>query len=175
MNSPKLDLSTTRIFGECDEDIFEAMSLIGQEVYMSDDEDFESYQKLVLSGARKVKDSSLCYVGRTDDEIDFCYKHFILAEYAVFVKEVKKEKKLRPFKDLKEFRCATGRGIGDIVTFKRKDSATEYNLLFSGYSQRNDAFLLYIGQGSYSFEELMNDYLYYNGNYNEWRPFGVEE
>lgn len=171
MNSPKLDLSTTRIFGECDKDIIEAMSLIGEAVYVSDDENFEYYQKLELAGAKKVKGALCCYVALTDDGNLFCYKYFILAKDVKF----KGEKVLRPFRDINEFSRATGRGIGDIVPFKRKDSATENNLLFSGYSLNRDEVLLYLGQGCFTFKELCDDYLYYNANYNEWEPFGIEE
>lgn len=99
------------------------------------------------------------------------YDYFIPADRVVFIEE---GKKLRPFKDLCEFTGVTGRAVGNVITFKKKNSDTEYCLLFNGHAITKDGdVLIYLGAKYYVLKELCDDYLYYKDGV--WLPFGIEE
>lgn len=165
----ELDLSEVRIYSGIRDDAKDAMDLIGQEVYMANDENFSDYTKGELLAVRYGKDSTivkypfLCGFER--------YTHYM---YIILCKDAKfKEKELRPFKSVQEFIKEIECKIGDVITFKRKDLDAEYTMIFNGYVLvKGDALVVYLGAACYTLEELM-DYLYYKGG--EWHPFGIIE
>lgn len=162
----KLDLSGVRIYKK--EDAAEAISLIGQDVYMSNDEKFEYCYKNKLAGVQVMGYGIPPFLGDTGMGIEAC-KYLILEKDAKFMK-----KNLRPFKDVNEFITTTGRAIGNVITYKKKDSDAEYTVLFNGYVRINDNVLgIYLGGRSYTLKELQDDYVYLHAD--EWKPFGVEE
>lgn len=179
----QLDLKSTRIYENTMGDILCAFAHLGEEVYLSDDKSFNTFTKGKLIGVSYI----ICgvdynahnpwtkypFVGKSveDDGLEKSahYKYFILAEYAKF-----KEKKLRPFVSIQEFIERTECEIGNLITFKRKDHSTEYNMLFAGYALTEDGeVLIYLGAKYYVLGELMNNFLYYRDG--EWLPFGIEE
>lgn len=99
MNKP-LDLSGVKIFSNTKDDIIDAMDLIGQEFYMSDDKNFKNYVTGRLTGVQYSEDDDFSFLGKDEDSI-FSYIYCILAKDAKF----KEEKKLLyanyPF-DMKE-------------------------------------------------------------------------
>lgn len=168
----KLDLENVRIYTNAKCDIVDALDLIGEGVYLSDDVTFESYRKGNLLEVKYANDVTYPFLGGYEVG---SYKYFILAKDAKFVEE---EKILRPFKDVIEFRTVTGRGIGGVITYKKKDNDAEYTVLINGYVRINDNVLgIYLGRRSYTLKELRDDYLYLHVDVSssEWKPFGVEE
>lgn len=177
MNKP-LDLSRVKVYSNTKEDAIKAISLIGEKVYMSNDENFSDYTKGELLAVRYGKDSTIVkYPFLCGFEIYSHYMYIILCKDAKF-KEEEKEKILRPFKDVIEFRTVTGRGIGGVITYKKKNNDAEYTVLINGYVRLNDNVLgIYLGRRSYTFKELRDDYLYLHVDVSssEWKPFGMEE
>lgn len=166
----KLDLSGVRIYTNTKCDIIDAMNLIGEKVYLSDDVNFESYEEGNLEEVSYANDISYPFLGECG--IGAC-RYLILAKDVKFKKE-EKEKILRPFKDVNEFIITLGRAIGNVITYKKKDSDAKYTVLFNGYVRINDNVLgIYLGRRSYTLEELKDDYLYLHAD--EWKPFGIEE
>ena len=86
-------------------------------------------------------------------------------------KFVKKEKKLRPYKDISEFCNATDcKRIGvDIITVRNKNNKVESTLLFSGFCKN----VVHLGGYAILFGDLFRNYEFlYKG---DWMPFGVED
>lgn len=169
MDKP-LDLDNVRVYSGTKDDVIDAMSLIDQDVYMSDDADFEDYYKYRLIGIRLVEGDPYVFVGSDYD----AYKYFILAKDAKFKEE--KEKKLRPFKSVFEFNRETGcEKLGDVITFKMINGKFDETCIFTGYrflEEDNQTIILLGGMG-YTFKELKEDYLYLKDG--EFIPFGIEE
>lgn len=174
----KLDLKNTRIYSSTMGDILYALMHVGEEVYLSDDEDFNTFTKGKLIGVRYISDwaystyTEYPFVGSSVEDGGLVIsKYFILAKDAKF-----KEKELRPFKSVQEFIKEIECEIGDVITFKRKDLDAEYTMIFNGYALvkllKGDALVVYLGAACYTLEELM-DYLYYKDG--EWHPFGIIE
>lgn len=171
----KLDLKNTRIYSSTMGDILYALMPLCTEVYLSDDEDFNTFTKGKLIGVRYISDFAYStyteypFIGSSVEDGGLVIsKYFILAKDAKF-----KEKELRPFKSVQEFIKEIECEIGDVITFKRKDLDTEYTMIFNGYALvKGDALVVYLGAACYTLEELM-DYLYYKGG--EWHPFGIIE
>lgn len=175
----QLDLKSTRIYENTMGDILCAFAHLGEEVYLSDDKNFNTFTKGKLIGVSYIHGwndnawTKYPFVGKSveDDGLEKSahYKYFILAENAKF-----KEKKLRPFVSIQEFIEETEREIGDVITYKKKNSDAEYTVLFNGCVRINGNVLgIYLGGRSYTFEELKDDYNYYNAG--AWKPFGIEE
>lgn len=163
----KLNLENVRVYSRTKDDVKEAMDLIGQEVYMSDDEKFENqYYKNRLIGVRLVEDDPYAFVGSDFD----AYKHFILVKDAKFVGE----KKLRPFKDIEEFFKETGFDLGKTIRYRKKDSKDnrECVVIINGYLSDGQILL---GAFYYKLEDLFNYYEYYDSDNSEWKPFGIRE
>ena len=166
----KLDLRNVRIYANTKDDITDAINLVGEEVYLSDWADFRGYDKGNLLEVKYAHGVLYPFLGGYEVRP---YKYFILCKDAKF-KEEETPKKLRPFKDVEEFRTTIGCAIGNVITYKKKDSDAEYTVLFNGYVRVNGNVLgIYLGRRSYTLEELRNDYLYLCAD--EWKPFGVEE
>lgn len=84
------------------EDAAEAISLIGQDVYMSNDEKFEHYCKIKLAGVQVLGYGIPPFLGDIGIELE-AYKYFILAKDAKFKEEEKTENGIfRPYKNIEE-------------------------------------------------------------------------
>lgn len=93
------------------------------------------------------------------------------------VKEVKEEKKWRPFKNLEEFKTElNGIEYGDVVRFREKsDHAIKLYGGYLGHSEKDGQLLaLALGAFFYSPEKLFEDYEWQDKEGN-WQIFGVEE
>lgn len=168
----KLDLDGVRIYSNTKDDAKDAMDLIDEEVYLSNDANFRSYRKGYIAEVKYAND--VTYPFLEGNGIGW-FKYLIRAKDAKF----KEEKKLRPFESMQEFGKETGiEQVGDVITIKRKENVediipTEHTLLFTGFCAYSDEILdICLGCRSYTFEELKNDYLYLKDD--EWHPFGVE-
>ena len=169
----KLDLSGVRIYSNTKDDAKDAIDLIGEEVFLSDDASFKSYIKGNLV--------SVCYANgflhpfRGGNEWIGTYKYFILAKDAKFKDEDKGNKILRPYKSISEFCNETGcEEVGvDLITIRNKKRKQECVLLYTGYSE--DA--VHLGGYVLTFDCLLKHYEFYNkcGENGEWIPFGIEE
>lgn len=163
----KIDTKKSLILGIREKDT-EGLGL-GTHGYFSRYRDFRNYVEGNLDGFTRTEFMSIQEHSEGHFESQW-YDYFIPTYRVVFVEE----KKYRPFKDLKEFINTTGYEISDIVTFRRKrDSSTEYNVLFFGHLLVKGITVICLGSGCYSFEELLRDFLYYKDGV--WLPFGVEE
>ena len=165
----KIDIEKSTVYGTNDKDNVDLW--LGIKGYFSHYSDFEPYRKGELDGFTRSqcmtieKDPSGC-------SVEQWYNYFIPEDKVVFKEE--KPKKLRPFKDIEEFRCTLGCAVGDVITYKKRNRDTEYSMLFSGYALAKDGdVLIYLGAKYYVLKELCDDYLYYRNG--EWKPFGVEE
>lgn len=175
----KLDLEKSRVYSHTKDDIIAAMSLVGQEVYMSDCVNFDVYYKRILAGVQFIENDSAPFLGGVNERGKEAYNYFILAKDAKFVGE-KKEKKLRPYNDITEFWYETGcDAIGrDTITVRNKVTKQESVLLYIGYS--ND--MVHLGGCQITFKALLEFYEFYesydlyDSNYDggEWLPFGIE-
>ena len=174
-----LDLRGVRIYSSTQQDIKDAIDLIGQEVYMSDYADFCTYRKCELMGAMRVKGKGNSFAALypfvcvDENNIQRAYKYFILAKDAKFVgEEGAKEKKLRPYKNISEFCNETGcEEVGvDTIVIRNKDSKLLSVLLYTGYSDD----IVCLGGYIFTFADLLKNYEYALNSF-EWLPFGVLE
>ena len=97
--------------------------------------------------------------------------------YKFFLPEmfVKKEKKLRPYKNISEFCNNTGCKIigSHCIHIRHKDTKKEELLLYTGVGYYNDLDTVHLGSYTKTLEGLFNNYEFlYKGN---WMPFGVED
>ena len=168
----KLDLSGVRIYANTKRDIVDAIDLIGEEVYLSDDANFKSYRKGNLLEVKYANGVTYPFLGGY--EIG-SYKYFILAKDAKFKDEEKTYKVHRPYKSISEFCNETGcEEVGvDLITIRNKKRKQECVLLYTGYSE--DA--VHLGGYVLTFDCLLKHYEFYNkcGENGEWIPFGIEE
>ena len=168
----KLDLSGVRIYANTKRDIVDAIDLIGEEVYLSDDANFKSYRKGNLLEVKYANGVTYPFLGGY--EIG-SYRYFILAKDAKFKDEEKTYKVHRPYKSISEFCNETGcEEVGaDFITIRNKKRKQECVLLYTGYSE--DA--VHLGGYVLTFDCLLKHYEFYNncGEDGEWHPFGVEE
>lgn len=168
----KLDLSGVRIYANTKRDIVDAIDLIGEEVYLSDDANFKSYRKGNLLEVKYANGVTYPFLGGY--EIG-SYRYFILAKDAKFKDEEKTYKVHRPYKSISEFCNETGcEEVGaDLITIRNKKRKQECVLLYTGYSE--DA--VHLGGYVLTFECLLKHYEFYNkcGEGGEWIPFGIEE
>ena len=96
------------------------------------------------------------------------YFGFFLPE--AYVKK-QKQKKYRPC-TIDDF----GLHIGDLIRFRRKgDNDFETCTMYIGYVKTNGTVQVLLGQCCYSFEELFNEYEWFDRDSNTWEMFGVEE
>ena len=168
----KLDLSGVRIYSNTKDDVRDAIDLIGEEIYLSDDVSFSSYRKGNLIEVKYTNDISYPFLGGY--EIG-SYKYFILAKDAKFKDEEKAYKIHRPYKNISEFCNETGcEEVGvDLITIRNKKRKQECVLLYTGYSE--DA--VHLGGYVLTFDCLLKHYEFYTkcGEDSEWKPFGIEE
>ena len=171
----KLDLSNVRIYTNAKCDIVDAIDLIGEEVYLSDDENFRSYREGHLLEVKYANGVAYPFLGGYEVG---SYKYFILAKDAKFIE--KEPKKLRPFISVKEFTQITGCDICDVITIRRIDGTFEESCIVNGYryclntdpSKPGTVFIT-LGAFRYSLQELLLCFEYRKDD--EWYPFGVAE
>lgn len=158
----KLNLENVRVYSGTKCDVKDAMDLIGQAVYVFDDDSGNYYQERLI-GVRLVEDDPYAFVGSDFD----AYKHFILVKDAKFVGE----KKLRPYKDVEEFFEETGFELGKTIRYRKKDNNREYVVVLTGYTSDN---YVTIGGAYHILQNLFDHFEYYDSDNSEWKPFGVE-
>ena len=180
----QLDLSNVRIYENEKRDMVEAIDLIGQDVYVSNDVDFSKHHKCKLVEVNCVIGESYTslypFVGECKASEKHGNKYFILAKDAKFIEE--RPKKLRPFTSTYEFTQVTGCDIGDIITIRRIDGTFEESCVVNGYRYCLDAdpskpgiAYVILGADKYSFQELLLYFEYYDNDNSKWKPFGIEE
>lgn len=165
----KLDLSGVRIYSDTKADAIDAMDLIGEEVFLSDWEDFRGYDKGNLIEVTCGRGVLYPFLGGFDVRK---YRYFILAKDAKFKDDEKAYKIFRPYKSIDEFCIETGcNKVGtDLLTIRNKRRKQKCVLLYTGYSE--DA--VHLGGYVLTFETLVKHYEFYN-KCGEWKPFGIEE
>lgn len=165
--SKELNLENVRIYSSTKNDIIDAINLIGEKVYFSDDVNFESYKEGNLLEVSYRDNISYPFLGACGLG---AYKYFIPVKDAKF-KEEKKQGKLRPYRGVDEFSNETGCEVvgGDVLTIRNKKGKQEKLLLFTGYSDT----AVHLGAYLITFTNLLCDYEYtLDGS--EWLPFGIE-
>ena len=170
-----LNLENVKIYTNAKCDIIAAIDLIGEEVYLSDDENFESYRKGHLLEVKYANDIIYPFLGGYEVG---SYKYFILAKDAKFIE--KEPKQLRPFVSVKEFTQITGCDIGDVITIRRIDGTFEESCVVNGYrycsntdpSKPGTVFIT-LGAFRYSLQELLLYFEYRKDG--EFLPLGIEE
>ena len=170
-----LYLSGVRIYSNTKDDIVAAMNLIGEEVYLSDDENFRSYREGHLLEVKYANGVTYPFLGGY--EIG-SYRYFILAKDAKFIEET--PKKLRPFTSTYEFTQVTGCDIGDVITIRRIDGTFEESCVVNGYrycsnTDPSKPGIVYVTLGAfkYSLQELLLYFEYRKDG--EFLPLGIEE
>jgi len=170
-----LNLENVKIYTNAKCDIVDAIDLIGEEVYLSDDENFKSYIEGHLLEVKYANGVAYPFLGGYEVG---SYKYFILAKDAKFIE--KEPKQLRPFVSVKEFTQVTGCDIGDIITIRRIDGTFEESCIVNGYRYCSNIdpskpVIVYVTLGAfrYSLQELLLYFEYRKDD--EWYPFGVEE
>lgn len=170
----KIDVEKSIIYRFDDTtDLSEAVLLLGEKGYFSDDKDFSDYITGTLTRVVCcLERTEYTFVGRNGESSD-AYRYFIPKNGVVFKKE--EEKKLRPFKSMKEFFNTTGFNIGDIVQIK--ECFHEEKTILNGFRvYTGDEFHridIIFGSGSRTLDELFKYYKYLKNS--EWVRFGVEE
>lgn len=175
MNKP-LDLSRVKIYSNTKEDAIKAISLIGEKVYMANDENFSDYTEGELLAVRYGKDSTiikypfLCGIGRYSH-----YMYIILCKDAKF----KEETSYRKLKSIDEFEFVTQNyfSMGDSVIIRNKKTLNESELVYCGYFVNDlSEVLICLGAFVFTLEELFKVYEFHiNSCFEEWHPFGVKE
>ena len=170
-----LNLENVKIYTNAKCDIVDAMNLIGEEVYLSDDENFRSYREGHLLEVKYANGVAYPFLGGY--EIG-SYRYFILAKDAKFIEE--RPKKLRPFTSTYEFTQVTGCDIGDVITIRRIDGTFEESCVVNGYrycsnTDPSKPGIVYITLGAfrYSLQELLLYFEYRKDD--EFLPLGIEE
>ena len=172
----KIDVEKSIIYRFDDRnDLSEAVLMLGENGYFSNDKNFSNYifgtLSRVLCWLEKTKRT---FVNRNEES---AYSYFVPENKVVF-KEEPKKKTLRPFKSIDEFFAETGFIIGEVVEIKKFSNYTyEEKSIFGGVRvyideefHREDAIF---GASTHSFDELFKHFKYFK--YGEWFPFGVEE
>lgn len=144
---------------------------IGKECYFTDD--LENFSDLTDSLKAVLKavgpDDGECYIveseiNRQPDEL-----HYTFCLPAEFVEE-KKEKKYRPY-TIEEF-CNEG---FEIIVFREKNNPLmKYHVRYNGYIKGDIFYKVILGNISYTFKELFENFEYLDSD-GEWKPFGVKE
>lgn len=168
----QLDLSGVRIYANTKDDVKDALDLVGERVYLSDYEDFETFEE---GGLVEVNYSNgIAYPFFGGDGVGW-FTYIIRAEDVKF----KGEKKLRPFDSKCEFTEVTGCDIGDVITIHSTDGGFDEVCIVSGFkyldTEPSKPSIVYIALGTdkYTFEELLQHFKYHKDD--GWYPFGVEE
>lgn len=94
--------------------------------------------------------------------------------YSFFLPEdyLKPEEKIFRPCTLDEF----GLHIGDLIKFRRKDDHNfEICTMYMGYRRKNGGVNVLLGNNYYTFEELFNEYEWYESDSHAWEIFGVEK
>lgn len=147
-------------------DAEEAKEYVNTKGYFTDHyENFNDVEKLFYGTLSCIYKNSAFSYEFSNDGISNCYKFFLPEKF------VKKEKKLRPYKDISEFCNNTGcERIGvDIIKVRNKNNKVESTLLYSGFSKN----VVHLGGYVILFSELFNNYEFLCKS--DWMPFGVEE
>lgn len=145
-------------------DIEEAKKFVGQKGYFANDlYCFSVVETCYYDTLTEVKDGDSPF---KDD--DCCYWNLFIPES--FLKSKPKEKKFRPFKDVKEFFIKTNFEAGDIIRVYYKAEEKENNVMLVGWT--NDGLML--GSFYEKFNDLFEWYTLWDGE-EKFIPFGVEE
>ena len=170
-----LNLENVRIYTNAKCDIIDALDLIGEEVYLSDDVNFKSYKKGCLLEVKYANGVTYPFLGGYEVG---SYRYFILAKDAKFIE--KRPKKLRPFTSTYEFTQVTGCDIGDVITIRRIDGKFGESCVVNGYrncldSDPSKPGIVYVtlGADKYSLAELLLYFEYLEDG--KWKPFGIED
>jgi len=165
----KLDLNGVRVYTNTKADVRDAIDLVGERVYLSDDVTFESYEEAELAEVNYTNDIAYPFFGGNGEG---WFKYIIRAEDVKFKDEEKAYEIFRPYKSIDEFCSETGcEKVGiDRITIRNKNRKQECVLLYTGYSE--DA--VHLGGYVLTFETLVKHYEFYN-KCGEWKPFGMEE
>lgn len=171
-----LDLSRVKVYTNTKEDAIKALSLVGEEVYMSNEDDFGLYTRGKLIGVRYAGDCAY------SDQPYLCgsmlgshYRYIILCKDAKF----KGETSYRKFNSIDEFEFVTQNhfSMGESVMIRNKKTLNESELVYSGYFV-NDQYeiLICLGAFAFTFDELFKGYDFHiNSCFEEWHPFGIKE
>lgn len=140
--------------------------LLGFEVYASNNIDDFNNIDLCKKGKVNFIDPVHGYAVKIDSK-NTCYFKFVIP--AMYVKEKKKKRK---FLTIEEF-CNACVKNGEII-FRRKMSNTELHVKYNGFCiTAVNHFEVLLGCEWFSFEELFNDYEYFDKN--NWFSFETEE
>ena len=166
----KIDVEKSVIYRFDDKnDLSEAVLMLSEKGYFSDDEDFNNYVTGMLARVICWFDQADFTFSCKNEEICEVYRYFIPESKVVFKEE--KKTKLRPFKDVREFCNNTGcKTIGsNCITIRCKNSKHKAVLLYTGFCDDSVHFGGYV---------LTLESLFYNYEFlrkGEWVRFGVEE
>lgn len=147
-------------------DVKEAQEYINTKGYFTDHyENFDDVGKLFFGTLKCIDKSSAFSYEFYNDEFSNCYKFFLPEKF------VKKEKKLRAYKNISEFCNATGCKIvgAHCINIRNKDDKREELLLYTGF--REDS--VHLGGYILNFETLFYGYEFLCKG--DWTPFGVED
>ena len=172
----KIDVEKSTIYRFDDKnDLSEAVLLLGNKGYFSDDEDFSEYTTDILTRVVCwLEKTEYTFVSRNGKSSN-AYRYFI-PNYGVVFKE--EPKKYRPFKSIEEFFAVTGFKIGEVIQIKRfADCSYEETSILNGFRVYTDDEFhridIIFGSGSRTLGELFNYYEYLKNG--KWSRFGVEE
>lgn len=171
----KLDLRNVKIYSNTKGDIIYALYLIGEEVYLSNDSNFNTYDVGNLVGIKYIDGNVFPFLGRPEgDKASYTYRFFVLAKDAKF------KKGLRPFKSVSEFCLVTSFQIGrSLIRYRRKGDTQEFVMAFSGwtngYTKNINEESVVFGGTFHSLNNLFENYEYYDNDSSEWKPFGIVE
>lgn len=165
----KIDIEKSIILGMTENDT-DGLKL-GMQGYFSNNGSFNNYVEGELDGFT-YGEFMTTQENLDGDYADQWYAYFIPKDKVVFIEE--EPKKLRPFKNIYEFKRITSCAIGNVIIYKKKGCSTEYTVLLNGYALvEDDVLVVYLGTVCYTLEELRDGFLYYDNG--KWHPFGVEE
>lgn len=177
-----LDLSRVKVYSNTKEDTIEALSRIGENVYMSDADDFSIYTQGKLNGVRYASDGAytdhpyLC-----GNMVSIHYKYIILCEDAKF-KDGKEEyysitvNAVNTDNTVNEPR-KEGLNIGNSFWIRSKDNTEVAHLVtITEISMDSKGSIASIGLGTCVLppEELLKNYEWSKSpKENDWKPFNI--
>lgn len=164
----KIDTSKSIIFGREMNDLKASFEYLNKEGYFSDYENFSDYKEGILTAILVSDDVGFPYESTKHEN----FSYFIPKNNVVFSEE--QANKYRPFKNVEEFVSVTRCGSlgSSILRYRHKSEHRERVMVFIGYTDDNRVVL---GGTIHSLTNLFEDYEYYDNDYQEWKPFGVEK
>lgn len=180
----EIDAKNSLIFDKRTDSLKASFGYLNEEGYFSDCENFSDYEEGTLTSILVADDVGYPYESMKHEN----FSYFIPKDKVVF----KEETKIRPYKDIEEFKTETKKyfSIGDTLLIRERKTGCVSELLYSGYmvtacsysavecgntvTNHRNKWYICLGAFLWTLEELTRLDFCINDT-TDWFTFGVEE